>query len=179
MRLTHLLSSSEGTSGVYNGHTPSTSSFDTSTPNSCPGLILHSKTQSWQDYRSQSSECPQAWTGQSPSVRSMSPRTWNSILHGPRKLGLPTLVVQVAKNQLPTQETQRCGFNPRVGQTPWHRKRQPTPVFLPGESMDRAWRATVHGVESVGHDCAHTVPIPVGPRGSEQVLPRDRLPRVT
>ena len=45
--------------------------------------------------------------------------------------------------------------------------------------MDRAWRATVHGVESVGHDCAHTVPIPVGPRGSEQVLPRDRLPRVT
>ena len=134
MRLTHLLSSSEGTSGVYNGHTPSTSSFDTSTPNSCPGLILHSKTQSWQDYRSQSSECPQARTGQSLSVRSMSPRTWNSILHGPRKLGLPTLVVQVAKNQLPTQETQRRGFNPRVGQTPWHRKRQPTPVFLPGES---------------------------------------------
>ena len=115
MRLTHLLSSSEGTSGVYNGHTPSTSSFDTSTPNSCPGLLLHSKTQSWQDYRSQSSECPQARTGQSLSVRSMSPRTWNSILHGPRKLGLPTLVVQVAKNQLPTQETQRRGFNPRVG----------------------------------------------------------------
>ena len=29
----------------------------------------------------------------------------------------------------------------------WRRKWQPTPVFLPGESMDRgAWRATVHGV---------------------------------
>ena len=30
---------------------------------------------------------------------------------------------------------------------PWRRTRQPTPVFLPGESMDRgAWWATVHRV---------------------------------
>ena len=30
---------------------------------------------------------------------------------------------------------------------PWRREWPPTPVFLPGESMDRgAWRATVHGV---------------------------------
>ena len=30
---------------------------------------------------------------------------------------------------------------------PWRRKRQLTPVFLPGNSMDRgAWRATAHGV---------------------------------
>ena len=30
---------------------------------------------------------------------------------------------------------------------PWRRKWQPTPVFLPRESMDRgAWRATVHGM---------------------------------
>ena len=29
----------------------------------------------------------------------------------------------------------------------WRRKWQPTPVFLPGEFMDRgAWWATVHGV---------------------------------
>ena len=29
----------------------------------------------------------------------------------------------------------------------WRRKWQPTPVFLPGKSMDRgAWWATVHGV---------------------------------
>ena len=29
----------------------------------------------------------------------------------------------------------------------WRRKWQPTPVILPGESMDRgAWQATVHGV---------------------------------
>ena len=41
----------------------------------------------------------------------------------------------------------RCGFNPWVRKIPWGRKWQPTPVFLPGESMDReAWQATVHGV---------------------------------
>ena len=28
----------------------------------------------------------------------------------------------------------RCGFEPCVGETPWRRKWQPTPVFLPGES---------------------------------------------
>ena len=28
----------------------------------------------------------------------------------------------------------RRGFNPWVGKIPWGRKRQPTPVFLPGES---------------------------------------------
>ena len=27
-----------------------------------------------------------------------------------------------------------AGFNPWVGRTPWRRKRQPTPVFLPGDS---------------------------------------------
>ena len=28
----------------------------------------------------------------------------------------------------------RCGFDPWVGKSPWRRKWQPTPVFLPGES---------------------------------------------
>ena len=31
----------------------------------------------------------------------------------------------------------RCGFNPWVRKIPWRRKWQPTPVFLPGNSMDR------------------------------------------
>ena len=36
---------------------------------------------------------------------------------------------------------------PGLGRPPWRRKRQPTPVFLPGKSMDRgAWQAIVHGV---------------------------------
>ena len=26
-----------------------------------------------------------------------------------------------------------CGFDPWLGKIPWRRKRQPTPVFLPGE----------------------------------------------
>ena len=33
------------------------------------------------------------------------------------------------------------------GKIPWRKKWQPTPVFLPGNPMDRgAWQATVHGV---------------------------------
>ena len=41
----------------------------------------------------------------------------------------------------------RRKFNPWVGKIPWRRKWQPTPVFLPGESMDRgAWWAPVDGV---------------------------------
>ena len=30
----------------------------------------------------------------------------------------------------------------------WEKEMEPTPVFLPGKSMDRgAWQATVHGVK--------------------------------
>ena len=44
-------------------------------------------------------------------------------------------------------QCRRPGFHPWVGKIPWRRAWQPTPVFLPGESMHRgAWRATVHGV---------------------------------
>ena len=39
------------------------------------------------------------------------------------------------------------GFDPWVGKIPWRRAWQPTPVLLPGESLDRgAWWVTVHGV---------------------------------
>ena len=41
----------------------------------------------------------------------------------------------------------RHGFDPWVGKIPWRRKRQLTPVFLPGNPMDRrAWQATVPGI---------------------------------
>jgi len=41
----------------------------------------------------------------------------------------------------------RLGFHSWVGTIPWRRKRQPTPLFLPGNPMDRgAWWATVCGV---------------------------------
>ena len=38
----------------------------------------------------------------------------------------------------------RCGFDPWVGKIPWRRARQPTPVFLPGES-----RGESHGQRSL------------------------------
>ena len=41
----------------------------------------------------------------------------------------------------------RCGYYPWVGKSPWSRKWQPTPVFLPGKPKGRgAWQATVHEV---------------------------------
>ena len=52
----------------------------------------------------------------------------------------------VVKN-LPASAGDRSGFDPWVRKIPWRRAWQPTPVSLPGESMDRgAWRATVLGV---------------------------------
>ena len=44
-------------------------------------------------------------------------------------------------------QCRRPGFHPWVGNIPWRKKGQPTPIFLPGKSMDRgAWWAAVHGV---------------------------------
>ena len=40
----------------------------------------------------------------------------------------------------------RRRFDPWVGQIPWRRAWQPTPVFLPGDSHRGAWQATVHKV---------------------------------
>ena len=49
---------------------------------------------------------------------------------------------QIIKN-LPTIRVD--GFDPWVGKIPWRRAWQPTPVLLPGESLDRgAWQVTVH-----------------------------------
>ena len=36
-----------------------------------------------------------------------------------------------------TCQCRRCGFDPWVRKIPWSKKCQPTPVFLPGDPMDR------------------------------------------
>ena len=41
----------------------------------------------------------------------------------------------------------RCRFDPWVGKIPWRRARQPTPVFLPGESP---WTEEPVGLQSMG-----------------------------
>ena len=40
----------------------------------------------------------------------------------------------VVKNMPAMQQTQRHRFDPWVGEIPWRRTWQPTPVFLPGKS---------------------------------------------
>ena len=56
-------------------------------------------------------------------------------------------VALVVKNPPANAGDKRQRFNPWVGKIPWRRAWQPTPVFLPEESMDRgAWWAIVHRV---------------------------------
>ena len=63
------------------------------------------------------------------------------VFHHLQKIGTCYQVVQRLKRLLPTWET---GFDPWVRKIPWSRKRQPTPVFMPGKS---------HGPRSlVGHN---------------------------
>ena len=48
----------------------------------------------------------------------------------------------------------RAGFDPWVGKIPWRRARQPTPVFLPGESpwTEEPGRLQSMGLQRVAHD---------------------------
>ena len=47
----------------------------------------------------------------------------------------------------PARQCRRYRFDPWVGKTPWRRKWQPTPIFLPRKSHgQRSLAATVHGV---------------------------------
>ena len=57
-------------------------------------------------------------------------------------------VALMVKNPPANAGDQRdAGSIPWVGNILWRRARQLTPVFLPGNPMDRgAWRAIVHGV---------------------------------
>ena len=58
----------------------------------------------------------------------------------------------------------RRRFDPWVRKMPWRRAQQPTPVFLPGESMNiGAWWGIVHGghkesdmTEETQHKHTHT-----------------------
>ena len=44
-------------------------------------------------------------------------------------------------------QCRRCSFDPWGGKIPQKRKWQPTPVFLPGNPIDRGtWQAMVHGI---------------------------------
>ena len=52
-------------------------------------------------------------------------------------------VVQMVKNLL---QCRRLRFNPWVRKSPWRRKWQPTPVFLPGEFHGQRSLASYHGI---------------------------------
>ena len=55
-----------------------------------------------------------------------------------------------------TCQYRRHRFNPWVRKIPWTRKWQPSPVFLPGNPMDReTWQLQSTGSQRVGHDWAH------------------------
>ena len=60
-----------------------------------------------------------------------------------------SLIAQSVKNLPAVQET---GFNSWVRKIPWRRKRQPTPVFLPGWRIPWTEEPGSHGVTRIGHD---------------------------
>ena len=67
-----------------------------------------------------------------------------SLLKRPLCLHWASLVAQMVKICL---QCRRPRFNPWVRKIPWRMKQQPTPVLLPGKSMDGgSWQATAHGV---------------------------------
>ena len=54
---------------------------------------------------------------------------------------------QMTQHKESTCQCKRHGFDPWVRKDPLEKGMAPTPVFLPGESMDRgAWWAIIHGV---------------------------------
>ena len=62
------------------------------------------------------------------------------------KLGFPSGSVS-KESTCNTGDTGDMVFDGWVRKIPWGRRWQPTPVFLPGKSMDKgAWLATIHGV---------------------------------
>jgi len=59
-------------------------------------------------------------------------------------------MAQTVNNMPAMQETQIQSLGQ---EDPWRKKWQPTPLFLPGDSMDKGtWQATVHGVTRLGPD---------------------------
>ena len=50
-------------------------------------------------------------------------------------------------------QEKRCGFGSWVRKVPWRRARQPTPVFLPGESHGQRSRISGHRVAKGPQDC--------------------------
>ena len=62
--------------------------------------------------------------------------------------------------------SRRSGFEPWVGKIPWRRKRQPTPVFLPGKSPGQKglvgygpWdcKGVGHDLETKQHHISHSL----------------------
>ena len=68
-------------------------------------------------------------------------------------------------------QCKRHGFNPWVRKIPWRRTWQPTPVFLPGNPMDRgAWHTAVHGIVE-WHDLATKPPTSGKPESFQIFFP--------
>ena len=61
-----------------------------------------------------------------------------------------------------TCQCTRCRFSPWVGKVPWRRKWQPTPVFLPGKSLEQRSLASYSpwGCKRVRHDLETTTTQP-------------------
>ena len=97
---------------------------------------------SWEVHLDVLSTSPVSPAVQPISFSTLSIRKWASLM-----------AQSVVENPPAMQEMR---LDPWVGKSPWRRKWQPTPVFLPGESHgQRNWRLPFMRSQRVGHDRAH------------------------
>ena len=78
---------------------------------------------------------------------------------------------------LPQWSSGRCEFDPCVGKTPWRRKWQPTPVFLPGEFHGQRSLAGYSSWGCKDSDMTERLTLPLSPtRGPVDSSARPALP---
>ena len=72
-----------------------------------------------------------------------APKFYPSLL----EIGASQVVLLEKNPPVNAGDSRDLSLIPELGRLPWRKAWQPTPVFLPGKSMDRGvWWATVHGV---------------------------------
>ena len=112
------------------------------------GMAIHSSILTWRI----------PWTEKPGGLQSVGSQRvrhdWATNIH--THIGLPRWL-SGKESACQCRRYRRCGFDPWVGKSPWRRKWQPIPVFLPGKIpwTEEPGRLQSMGLQRVGHDWAN------------------------
>ena len=112
------------------------------------GMAIHSSILTWRI----------PWTEKPGGLQSVGSQKvghdWTTNIH--THIGLPRWL-SGKESACQCRRYRRCGFDPWVGKSPWRRKWQPIPVFLPGKIpwTEEPGRLQSMGLQRVGHDWAN------------------------